>query len=204
MPKAAVNEDHLFSPWKNQVGSARKFSTVESEAKTQSMGHAPDHHFRFCVLATNARHQPGAAFGCNVVDQGSLSRLVNRSTCKRPCNLSKDSFGKDGGDAVADHSMAVPFRRMELEPIRKPLKARCLPYRYDARLIWMDGACCLIRPPIIASPGTKHLRRAVPSQTRKFAHPISLARCQPGEAVDDRPGMSGSLAPTYLACGKNR
>jgi hypothetical protein len=62
MPKAAMNEDHLFSAWKDDIRPQifGQYPQVQSIAVPQGKQLLPDDHFRLCVATPNGTHQSGA------------------------------------------------------------------------------------------------------------------------------------------------
>ncbi len=61
MPKASMNKDDLAPRGEDEVGRAGEVASVQTEAIAERVGQAADAHFRFRVLAANARHERAAS-----------------------------------------------------------------------------------------------------------------------------------------------
>jgi len=62
VPKATVNEDHLFSWSKNKVGATGQISAIQRITKTHSMNKRANHKFWLSILAAHQSHAL-ASFG---------------------------------------------------------------------------------------------------------------------------------------------
>lgn len=87
MPKAAVDKDHLAQPRKHQVWLSRQIAAMESEAKSESVRHAPHQSLRSSVLAANRRHPTTSLFRSQAVHglvvsgvEPALARLVRNES----------------------------------------------------------------------------------------------------------------------------
>jgi hypothetical protein len=56
MPKTSVDKNRLPSRSENQIGRSRQSSIVQAISKAQPVNELPNHHFRFGVAISNARH----------------------------------------------------------------------------------------------------------------------------------------------------
>ncbi len=57
VPEAAVDEDNLAVPGKNDIGAAGKVLAMKSKPVTALMQNRPDDKFRPRILAANAAHE---------------------------------------------------------------------------------------------------------------------------------------------------
>ena len=76
MPKTAMHEDHLATPWKNNVRSARQTLRIEAETITHPMRKATHCQFRLRMLPTNTCHQGAAARGSAIVGHPINLRIL--------------------------------------------------------------------------------------------------------------------------------
>ena len=67
MPEAAMNEDDLSQPGKDQIGSARQITAVQAEPVSQAMSRPPDRELRLRVRLCDAPHLGATLFWRNPV-----------------------------------------------------------------------------------------------------------------------------------------
>ena len=70
VPKATVDEDHLFQTREDEVGFPREVFPMKPVAVAQGVRNLPDQDFGFRVLAPNPRHAILALFERQVVGHG--------------------------------------------------------------------------------------------------------------------------------------
>jgi hypothetical protein len=63
VPKAAMDEDGLFRPREDEIGSPRKVPFVKTEAVAEGVCSSSDSHFRLAALGSNSAHKRPAFWG---------------------------------------------------------------------------------------------------------------------------------------------
>jgi hypothetical protein len=72
MPETTMHENDAFQPWKDEVGAAGQFASMQPETKSKLVDKSPHDQFRRRILAPDATH-PAASLDCGqAVDHSPL------------------------------------------------------------------------------------------------------------------------------------
>ena len=72
-PETSMNEDDLFSTWKNQVGSPREIPTMKTISESHSMNHTTNQHLGFRIPSSYTPHEAAAKIGGYMVRHGTAT-----------------------------------------------------------------------------------------------------------------------------------
>lgn len=102
------------------------------------------------------------------------------------------------GEAISDHSEAVPFRRVELKPVGKSLNPSGLSDSDHAIFRGMDWTDGLIGPFVLTCTGPQCRTLGVPGESRAFGNAVRIARFHVRKSFENFFRMQRRLKPRNL------
>lgn len=78
MPEAAVDENHLPTPWENKIGLARKVFAVKPEPEAKAVNETSNREFGLHTFRPYGAHILRAPLGCDLIRHQSMCPAFRR------------------------------------------------------------------------------------------------------------------------------